>query len=200
MKRKTKRLVAIGSILVVIGAAAGLTLTALSTSVAFFNSPSDIVANNPAPSQRIRLGGLVAKGSVKRDGTTRVSFSVTDTLKSVPVTYTGILPDLFREGQGVVTEGSLGPDHVFVADTVLAKHDENYMPKEVVDDLKKRGLWEDGKGMVNGNGAKTVDAGADAMPSATPVSAPAEASSSSGPALEGSKARTVASATEGAGS
>ena len=150
MKRKTKRLVAIGSILVVIAAAAGLTLTALSSSVAFFNSPSDIVANAPAPSQRIRLGGLVEKGSVRRDGTTHVLFSVTDTLKSVPVTYTGILPDLFREWQGVVTEGSLGPDHVFVADTVLAKHDENYMPKEVVDDLKKRGLWEDGKGMVKG--------------------------------------------------
>ena len=75
-------------------------------------------------------------------------FRVTDTVKSVPVTFTGILPDLFREGQGIVAEGSLGPDHVFVADTVLAKHDENYMPKEVVDDLKARGLWEDGKGMV----------------------------------------------------
>ncbi len=189
MKRKTKRLVAIGSILVVIGAAAGLTLTALSSSVAFFNSPSDIVANNPAPSQRIRLGGLVEEGSVKRDGTKHVSFSVTDTLKSVPVTYTGILPDLFREGQGVVTEGSLGPDKVFLADTVLAKHDENYMPKEVVDDLKERGLWEDGKGMVKGNGATSADAGA--MSSPTPASAPA---------AEAPTATTVAAATDGAGS
>ena len=192
MKRKTKRLVMIGSILVVIGAAAGLTLTALSSSVAFFNSPSDIVANNPAPSQRIRLGGLVEKGSVKRDGSQHVSFSVTDTLKSVPVTYTGILPDLFREGQGVVTEGSLGPDKVFLADTVLAKHDENYMPKEVVDDLKARGLWEDGKGMVKESGAETVDARPDigAAPSVTSASASPGAAPST----------NVATAGEGGGS
>ncbi|MBB4004225.1 MAG: cytochrome c maturation protein CcmE [Aurantimonas endophytica] len=149
MTRKAKRLSSIVAILVVIGAAAGLVLTALSDSVAFFNSPSDIVANAPAPTQRIRLGGLVEEGSVVRDGTKHVTFRVTDTLESVPVAYTGLLPDLFREGQGVVTEGTLGPDRVFMADTVLAKHDENYMPKEVVDDLKARGLWEDGKGMVN---------------------------------------------------
>ena len=192
MKRKTKRLVMIGSILVVIGAAAGLTLTALSSSVAFFNSPSDIVANNPAPSQRIRLGGLVEKGSVKRDGSQHVSFSVTDTLKSVPVTYTGILPDLFREGQGVVTEGSLGPDKVFLADTVLAKHDENYMPKEVVDDLKARGLWEDGKGMVKESGAETVDARPD-IGAAPPVTS-ASASSGAAPSTN------VATAGEGGGS
>lgn len=148
MTRKAKRLYSIGAILLVIGAAAGLVLTALSDSVAFFNSPSDIVAKAPAPSQRIRLGGLVEQGSVVRGGSQKVTFRVTDTIESVPVTYTGLLPDLFREGQGVVTEGTLGPDNVFVADTVLAKHDENYMPKEVVDDLKARGLWEEGKGMV----------------------------------------------------
>ncbi|NDV87794.1 cytochrome c maturation protein CcmE [Aurantimonas aggregata] len=148
MTRKAKRLSSIVAILVVIGAAAGLVLTALSDSVAFFNSPSDIVANAPAATQRIRLGGIVEEGSVVRDGTKHVTFRVTDTLESVPVAYTGLLPDLFREGQGVVTEGLLGPDRVFMADTVLAKHDENYMPKEVVDDLKARGLWEDGKGMV----------------------------------------------------
>ncbi|UIJ70621.1 cytochrome c maturation protein CcmE [Aurantimonas sp. HBX-1] len=161
MTRKTKRLASIAAILVVIGAAAGLVLTALSDSVAFFNSPSDIVANAPAPTQRIRLGGLVEAGSVVRDGSKHVTFRVTDTLESVPVAYTGLLPDLFREGQGVVTEGTLGPDRVFMADTVLAKHDENYMPKEVVDDLKARGLWEEGKGMVNSE-AKPVsmDAGA----------------------------------------
>ena len=85
---------------------------------------------------------MVETGSVNRGGQETITFRVTDTVQSVPVTYTGILPDLFREGQGVVAEGTLGPDHIFVADTVLAKHDENYMPKEVVDDLKARGLWD----------------------------------------------------------
>jgi len=108
MTRKAKRLTSIAAILLVIGAAAGLVLTALSDSVAFFNSPSDIVANAPAPSQRIRLGGLVEEGSVVRGGSQKVTFRVTDTIESVPVTYTGLLPDLFREGQGVVTEGTLG--------------------------------------------------------------------------------------------
>ncbi|MEF2551751.1 cytochrome c maturation protein CcmE [Aurantimonas sp. A2-1-M11] len=151
MTRKNKRLASIATILVVIGGAAALVLTALSDSVAYFHSPSDIVAKAPAASQRIRLGGLVEAGSVVRDGSQHVSFKVTDTLQSVEVAYTGLLPDLFREGQGVVTEGTLGPDRIFMADTVLAKHDENYMPKEVVDDLKARGLWEDGKGMVGGD-------------------------------------------------
>ncbi|NDW03087.1 cytochrome c maturation protein CcmE [Jiella pacifica] len=149
MTRKAKRLYLIGAMLVVVGGAAGLVLTALSSSVAYFQSPTDLVTNAPAPTQRIRLGGLVEEGTVKRDGSSHVTFSVTDTVDSVPVTYTGILPDLFREGQGVIAEGTLGPDRVFLADTVLAKHDETYMPKEVVDDLKARGLWEDGKGLVN---------------------------------------------------
>ena len=142
MTRKGKRLSFIGGILAVIGLAAGLVLTALSDSVAYFNSPTDIVSKTPSPGQRIRLGGMVETGSVNRGGQETITFRVTDTVQSVPVTYTGILPDLFREGQGVVAEGTLGPDHVFVADTVLAKHDENYMPKEVVDDLKARGLWD----------------------------------------------------------
>lgn len=142
MTRKGKRLSFIGGILAVIGLAAGLVLTALSDSVAYFNSPTDIVSNTPSPGQRIRLGGMVETGSVNRGGQETITFRVTDTVQSVPVTYTGILPDLFREGQGVVAEGTLGPDHIFVADTVLAKHDENYMPKEVVDDLKARGLWD----------------------------------------------------------
>ena len=125
-------------------AAAGLVLTALSDSVAFFNSPTDIVARAPGDGQRIRLGGLVETGSVERDGNT-VRFRVTDTVESVAVTYTGLLPDLFREGQGVVTEGLLGADRVFAADTVLAKHDETYMPKEIVDDMKARGIWQEGE-------------------------------------------------------
>ncbi|MBO0904934.1 cytochrome c maturation protein CcmE [Jiella sonneratiae] len=157
MTRKAKRLYSIGAMVLVVGAAAGLVLTALSSSVAYFQSPTDLVKNQPGPAQRIRLGGLVEDGSVKRDGSSHVTFRVTDSVDSVPVTYTGILPDLFREGQGVIAEGTLGPDRVFVADTVLAKHDEKYMPKEVVDDLKARGLWEDGKGLVQ-KPEKTVSA------------------------------------------
>ncbi|WP_102957780.1 cytochrome c maturation protein CcmE [Mangrovicella endophytica] len=154
MTRKQKRLASIGGVMLVIAVAAGLVLTALSDSVAYFRSPSDIAAEAPGPSQRVRLGGLVQEGTVQRGGSDTVRFSVTDTVESVPVVYRGLLPDLFREGQGVVAEGTLGPDHVFVADTVLAKHDENYMPKEVVDDLKARGLWEEGKGMVKASGGE----------------------------------------------
>ncbi|RUX21250.1 cytochrome c maturation protein CcmE, partial [Mesorhizobium sp. M2A.F.Ca.ET.042.01.1.1] len=97
------------------------------------------------PGQRIRLGGLVENGTVVRGSGATVAFSVTDTQKSVKVTYTGILPDLFREGQGVITEGAFGPDGVFVADSVLAKHDERYMPKEVADGLKAKGVWVESK-------------------------------------------------------
>lgn len=142
MTRKTKRLSFIGGIMAVIAIAAGLVLTAMSDSVAYFNSPTDIVEKTPSPGQRIRLGGMVETGSVNRGGTETVTFRVTDSVRSVAVTYTGLLPDLFREGQGVVAEGTLAPDLTFVADTVLAKHDENYMPREVVDDLKARGLWD----------------------------------------------------------
>jgi cytochrome c-type biogenesis protein CcmE len=146
MTRKQKRLSSIGAILLVIGGAVGLVLTAMSSSVAFFNSPTDIMAQVPGGATRIRLGGLVEEGSVDREAGEIVRFKVTDSVESVAVVYHGLLPDLFREGQGVVTEGVLGADRVFIADTVLAKHDETYLPKEVVDDLKKRGLWEDGKG------------------------------------------------------
>ncbi|QOG05991.1 cytochrome c maturation protein CcmE [Aureimonas sp. OT7] len=144
MTRKQKRAAGLAGMVAVVAAAAGLVLTALSDSVAFFNSPTDIVARAPGDGQRIRLGGLVETGSVERDGNT-VRFRVTDTVESVVVTYTGLLPDLFREGQGVVTEGVLGADSVFAADTVLAKHDETYMPKEIVDDMKARGIWQEGE-------------------------------------------------------
>lgn len=144
MTRKQKRLASLSAILVVIGAAGALVLTALSDTVAFFNSPTDIAAQAPGTGQRIRLGGIVEAGSVERGADRIVRFRVTDTLESVPVTYAGLLPDLFREGQGIVAEGTLGADRVFAADTVLAKHDETYMPKEVADDLKARGLWQDG--------------------------------------------------------
>ncbi|WP_279477846.1 cytochrome c maturation protein CcmE [Aureimonas sp. SK2] len=152
MTRKTKRLAGLFGILAVVATAAGLVLTALSDSVAFFNSPTDVVARLPGDGQRIRLGGIVEAGTVQRGEDQRVTFRVTDTLQSVPVVYSGLLPDLFREGQGVVAEGHLGSDRVFVADTVLAKHDETYMPKEVVDDLKARGLWKDGA-IVSSTGA-----------------------------------------------
>ena len=130
--------------LAVLGVAVGLVLFALEDSIVFFYSPSDVAEKNIRPGQRIRLGGLVAEGSVKRGKDTTIRFSVTDTAKTISVTYTGVLPDLFREGQGVVTEGKLGGDGVFVADNVLAKHDENYMPPEVAESLRKQGVWRGG--------------------------------------------------------
>lgn len=147
MTRRQRRLILIGLAGIVLSVAAGLVLYALSERIVFFNSPSDIRANAPTPGQRIRLGGLVVEGSVVKGVDGSVRFAVTDGAASVPVSYRGILPDLFREGQGVVTEGVLESDGGFSADTVLAKHDENYMPKEVADALKKQGVWrhaEDG--------------------------------------------------------
>jgi cytochrome c-type biogenesis protein CcmE len=143
MTRKQRRLVLIGSSLAVLAVAVGLVLNALRDSLVFFNSPSDVVEKHVLPGTRIRLGGLVKPGTVKRDNLT-ARFEVTDGKEAIPVTYTGILPDLFREGQGVVAEGALEPGGLFKADTVLAKHDEKYMPKEVVDALKKQGRWQEG--------------------------------------------------------
>jgi cytochrome c-type biogenesis protein CcmE len=139
--RKGRRLVLIGLAGAVLAAAAALVLTALNDTIVFFNAPTQIVETPPAPGTRLRLGGLVEAGSVKRDGS-NVTFAVTDGVNKVDVTFTGLLPDLFREGQGVIAEGSLGTDGVFLADSVLAKHDETYMPKEVADDLKKQGTWK----------------------------------------------------------
>ena len=140
MTRKQRRGVLIGAGVVVLTVAVGLVLFALRDSIAFFHTPSDVVEKNIAPGQRFRLGGLVAEGSVKRGEGANIAFIVTDTLKTVPVTYEGVLPDLFREGQGVVAEGKLTPWGVFIADTVLAKHDENYMPPEVAKALEERGV------------------------------------------------------------
>ena len=130
----------IGTALGVLGLATGLVLYALNDKIVFFRTPSDVAENKVPPGQRFRLGGLVAAGSVKRGEGTKVEFAVTDTLKTVPVSYQGVLPDLFREGQGVVTEGLLSPAGLFVADTVLAKHDETYMPPDVAKALKERGV------------------------------------------------------------
>jgi cytochrome c-type biogenesis protein CcmE len=143
MSRKQRRLVLIGTALGVLALAAALVLNALKDSIVFFNSPSDVVEKRVAPGTRIRLGGLVAPGSLTRPDSLSVRFDVTDGNKVIPVAFTGILPDLFREGQGVVAEGALDNAGLFQASTVLAKHDETYMPKEVADALKKQGHWKD---------------------------------------------------------
>ncbi len=145
MTRKKRRIALLVVAVSVLGLASALVLTALEDSIVFFNSPTDIISNKVKPGTRIRLGGLVEEGSIVRGEGLTVSFSVTDLAQSVPVIYVGILPDLFRESQGVVTEGMMDNNGTFVADTVLAKHDENYMPTEVVDSLKAAGMWVDGK-------------------------------------------------------
>jgi cytochrome c-type biogenesis protein CcmE len=141
MTRKRRRLVLIGSGLAVLAVAIGLILNALSDSIVFFNSPSDVIGGQFRPGARIRLGGLVKERSIVRDNNLRVRFEVTDGKSQIPVVYRGVLPDLFREGQGAVVEGALGSDGVFKADTILAKHDETYMPKEVANALKESGHW-----------------------------------------------------------
>jgi cytochrome c-type biogenesis protein CcmE len=143
MTRKQKRLTVIGGALAFLGAATALTFVALGQKASYFFMPADLMAATLEPGQRVRLGGLVEAGTVVRGQGTQVAFSITDTEKSVKVTFSGLLPDLFREGQGVITEGSLGPDGIFVADSVLAKHDETYMPKEVADSLKEKGVWQE---------------------------------------------------------
>ncbi len=140
MTRKQKRGVLIGGGVATLTLSAILVLFALKDSVVFFHTPSDILEKNVRAGDRIRLGGLVAQGSVERGQGTTVSFRVTDTLKEIPVTFTGVLPDLFREGQGVVAEGTLDGQGHFAADTVLAKHDENYMPPEVKKSLEARSV------------------------------------------------------------
>ena len=142
MTRKQKRLAVIGGAMVFLALASGLTLYALGQKTSYFFMPSDLQEASLDPGQRIRLGGLVEKGTILRGEGTDVTFAVTDQAHSVQVAYSGILPDLFREEQGVVTEGTLRADGVFIADSVLAKHDENYMPKEVADSLRDSGLWQ----------------------------------------------------------
>ena len=145
MTRKQRRLILIGSSLGVLAIAVGLVLSAMRGSIVFFQSPSDVVEHQLAPGTRIRIGGLVKPGSVERGDNLRIRFDVTDGKHDIAVHYQGIVPDLFREGQGVVAEGKLEPGGTFAADTVLAKHDERYMPKEVVDALKKSGRWQEGE-------------------------------------------------------
>jgi cytochrome c-type biogenesis protein CcmE len=151
MTRKRRRLWLLLLCAVGLGSATALTLTAFQDNLVFFRSPSDVAAGGaPAPDRAFRLGGLVESGSLERvagpDGRPAARFRVTDGAHAVPVTYTGVLPDLFREGQGVVTLGRLGPDGLFRASEVLARHDETYMPPEVADALKRSGHWNPAQG------------------------------------------------------
>ena len=152
MTRKQRRATLIAVCVAVLSAAVLLVAIALRDTIIFFHTPSEVVQKQIPAGKRIRLGGLVAEGSVKRGAGTSVEFAITDTAKTIAVTYTGLLPDLFREGQGVVAEGKLDPAGRFLADTVLAKHDENYMPPEVAKALKEQGVWKhsgkDAKGSV----------------------------------------------------
>jgi len=140
--RKQRRLYFVLLGMLALGAAVALVLFALQDTMVYFYSPTDLHAKHVPPGRRMRVGGLVEQGSVVKGGKT-VTFRVTDTAATVAVSYTGILPDLFREGQGVVAEGKLDSDGVFQATEILAKHDEKYMPKEVADAIKQSGQWRD---------------------------------------------------------
>src|SRR5215203_1498613 len=142
MTRKQRRLTLIGVAGSVLALALGLVLYAMNDTIVFFHAPADVQAKNVQPGTRFRLGGLVKEASIRKSDNGRVEFVVIDAQSSIPVTYTGALPDLFREGQGVVAEGVLEPTGTFKADTVLARHDETYMPREVADALRRQGHWQ----------------------------------------------------------
>jgi cytochrome c-type biogenesis protein CcmE len=142
MTRKQRRLTLIGIAGGILALALGLVLYAMNDTIVFFNSPADIQAKHVQPGTRLRLGGLVKEGSVQRGADQQITFEVMDAQGVIQVQYKGLLPDLFREGQGIVAEGVLESGNVFRADSVLAKHDENYMPREVADALKKQGHWQ----------------------------------------------------------
>ena len=144
MTRRGRRLSLIVLSLAVVGAAAGLSLYALSDSIVFFLSPSEVAEKAVAPGARLRIGGLVKTGTVVKSADQNVAFVLTDGAHDLKVAYQGLLPDLFREGQGVVAEGVLAAPDQMRAETILAKHDERYMPREVVEALKKQGRWQEG--------------------------------------------------------
>jgi cytochrome c-type biogenesis protein CcmE len=152
MRGKSKRLFFVFMAAGMLAIAAGLMVMAFDEGMVFFHSPTDVLAKKPPADKRIRLGGLVEEGSLDRSGGSVVKFNVTDMNKSIPVSYKGLLPDLFREGQGVVAEGHV-KGTVFIADEVLAKHDENYMPPEVSDALKQSGHWEEMQESMQGEQA-----------------------------------------------
>jgi cytochrome c-type biogenesis protein CcmE len=145
LTRKGRRLTLIGGALAVVAFAAALAAYALRDNIVFFYGPSEVLQKNPAPGTRLRIGGLVKTGSLVKSEGEKAAFTITDNAHNVAVTYQGLLPDLFREGQGVVAEGVLEAPGQFHADSVLAKHDERYMPREVVDALKKQGRWQEGQ-------------------------------------------------------
>jgi cytochrome c-type biogenesis protein CcmE len=144
LTRRGRRLSLIVLSLAVVGAAAGLSLYALSDSIVFFLSPSEVAEKAVAPGARLRIGGLVKTGTVVKSADQNVAFVLTDGAHDLKVAYQGLLPDLFREGQGVVAEGVLAAPDQMRAETILAKHDERYMPREVVEALKKQGRWQEG--------------------------------------------------------
>ena len=160
MTRKQRRLTMIGGALLVLGIAIALVLNALRDSIVFFSTPQMVAEKHIPAGKRFRLGGLVEPGSLKRGDNLAVTFKIADGSNALEVAYKGILPDLFREGQGVVAEGALDSHGVFKADTVLAKHDETYMPKDVADALKKQGHWKDdygaNAGKKSGDGGKSM--------------------------------------------
>ena len=153
MKPRTKRIAIVAGGLTALAVAAGLVLSAFQQNLVFFFTPSQVAAKEAPQGKTFRIGGMVEKGSIARqaDGLT-VRFMVTDTAKSIPVVYRGALPDLFREGKGVVAQGRVGTDGVFMASEVLAKHDENYMPPEAAEAVKRAGE-------VNRKAAQTVVGG-----------------------------------------
>jgi cytochrome c-type biogenesis protein CcmE len=146
MTRKQRRLTLIGTAGLVLAVAVGLVLYALNDQIVFFYSPTDIAGKDLVAGTRIRLGGLVEEGSVEKGDNGAVRFAIIDAQNRLNVDYVGILPDLFREGQGVIAEGTLDVDGSFKADSVLAKHDETYMPREVADVLKEQGVWQGEEG------------------------------------------------------
>jgi cytochrome c-type biogenesis protein CcmE len=158
MTRQQRRLTMIGGSLAVLSVAAALVLNAMRDSIVFFSTPSMVAEKHIPPGKRFRLGGLVQPGSLVRGDNLAVTFQVADGSTALPVSYKGILPDLFREGQGVVAEGALDSSGLFKADTVLAKHDETYMPREVADALKKQGHWKDDYAAKPDHNAKPASA------------------------------------------
>jgi cytochrome c-type biogenesis protein CcmE len=155
MTRKQQRLIALMGGMALLAAATALVLTAFSNNLVFFYSPTELKKMALRPGTEVRIGGLVELKSVERDGL-HVSFRVTDGKNDIPVAYTGALPDLFRAGQGVVVEGKLQPNGRFAAATVLAKHDERYMPREVVAELKKSGHWRESADMPDMTAARPL--------------------------------------------
>ncbi len=148
MTRRGRRTTLLAAAVSVLAVAAALVLIALQDTIVFFYSPSQLSEREFKADRTIRLGGLVEEGSVRRVGNASVEFVVTDLAAAVPVRFQGILPDLFREGQGIVVSGALDKDGVLIAEQVLAKHDETYMPAEVAEALKEAGIWRGGEGAL----------------------------------------------------